>query len=930
MAYLSADGTSHTYWLNDARTGRLWHAESNAGNTRRLLGAAKTDGTRLAVKFEDTHKGNALTCEMSLDPRGSASFTIGGGDHTGIVEVAYPPRFEADIAGGELIFCNRSCGNRVPQNDNGYRNAKLVVYANTDASDMPWIGVVDPRRGDGLMWFYGTPWEALVFFQPDSAGRLWPQVGWFDSKGALAYERKVTLYLVPSGGYVAQAKLYRELVRGEGRLIPLRDRVARRPHVAWLRGAPIVWGTDGLKFARQAANYGIRRGVFIIAGGRPAPAEIEQMTRMGFLTSEYDSYTDFLEGPMAMQSDHVESAAYRKANGSPMEGWRTLDGTQFFNRSSAMARKTAQALLPAVLDRYPMTARFIDVTPSMHFIEDYHPDHSFTRRGDMENRIKLLSYFSEQGLVVGGEHGKAWTQPWLDYSEGPMSGSFYWLTKVGPLVPLSSRDEIDPKWQRYGHNWRLRIPIYDLVFHDSVVNTWYWGDSTDFLYNVAPELSDSKDLTTLLYGSVPLMWANNLGYGWDRNRGRFLQSYRQTCLFAEAVAFDEMLSHETLTDNRDVQRTRFASGAEAVVNFGVQPFQYAPLGGTTQTLSPGGFYARAKDVEQAQTIVDGTTVTFVNAPRFYLHESAGAPSPNAQGRGPLCVFQLNERQWNIVAGPGGPWRFDTNRMKGFPGIPNGRFFDINANGQILGAAPLTMREGVIETPALGHERLFALRADLGNDDVVIAPDEGDVADTAPVTLLCANPNLTMHYTLDGSDTSSTSPVYESPFPLVRSATLRARAFRGGEAAGHATSATLTFVRSLADTGVMRGGSGVKPVSMDLAGVRELRLRLTDAGDGLDYDTGVVANPLLEMTDGTTVSLTSLMPDQKRQRGPDPEIALGPFAIKDQLFGFGFSTHPMADYVYKLDAKAKRLDAFVGVNDRADAKGSVRFTFHGVY
>ncbi|MEU7474945.1 NPCBM/NEW2 domain-containing protein [Lentzea sp. NPDC042327] len=42
-------------------------------------------------------------------------------------------------------------------------------------------------------------------------------------------------------------------------------------------------------------------------------------------------------------------------------------------------------------------------------------------------------------------------------------------------------------------------------------------------------------------------------------------------------------------------------------------------------------------------------------------------------------------------------------------------------------------------------------------------------------------------------------------------------------------------RLLHDSGVVRGGDPARPVSVDTTGVRMLGLRVTDGGDGRDFD-----------------------------------------------------------------------------------------------
>jgi hypothetical protein len=108
---------------------------------------------------------------------------------------------------------------------------------------------------------------------------------------------------------------------------------------------------------------------------------------------------------------------------------------------------------------------------------------------------------------------------------------------------------------------QYRLPLWELVYHDSVVAHWYWGDYN----NKAPEVWDQRDLWNALYGTVP-MWmftAETL----DAKFERFMQSYRTTCPFADRVSRDEMLSHEWLTDDHTVQQTTWSSGVRMVVNF---------------------------------------------------------------------------------------------------------------------------------------------------------------------------------------------------------------------------------------------------------------------------------------------------------------------------------------------------------------------------
>ncbi|KAH0791529.1 Carbohydrate binding domain-containing protein [Histomonas meleagridis] len=104
--------------------------------------------------------------------------------------------------------------------------------------------------------------------------------------------------------------------------------------------------------------------------------------------------------------------------------------------------------------------------------ECYHP---ITHLQSMTSRIELLKYFheNEHGLLVtGSEDGKDYSIPYCYYFEGMMSpGSF--MTYSG----LSYYHEDIPWIQsRSMLNESLRVPLFELAFHDCVVSYWYWGD----------------------------------------------------------------------------------------------------------------------------------------------------------------------------------------------------------------------------------------------------------------------------------------------------------------------------------------------------------------------------------------------------------------------------------------------------------------------
>ena len=349
---------------------------------------------------------------------------------------------------------------------------------------------------------------------------------------------------------------------------------------------------------------------------------------LGYLTSKYDIYQDVMavkdESEIDIRAEWVPDNVVLKADGTRMTAWLTWDKKQFMKRCPAFWLRTAQKVIPRDLAERPYLGRFIDVTTAEGLYECYDPKHPLNNTEKRQLGIGLLAYVRSLGLVTGGEHGRWWAVPQLDYIEGMMSGgSTSWpagylrrpKSKDEPFIGPSGRPY--PKWEEYakwGIGHQYRVPLWELVFHDCIITTWYWGDSSDFLLVAAPEITAKKDAFNILYGTMPMMWANKEG-SWVKDRDSFLRTYRNTCKLHEIVAPAEMLSHEFLTPDRAAQRTRFSDGTEVVVNFGEQPYK-AKIGGKPRLLPQNGFAVKGPRIEQSLELVNGKPVTTVSTAGF--------------------------------------------------------------------------------------------------------------------------------------------------------------------------------------------------------------------------------------------------------------------------------------------------------------------------
>lgn len=651
------------FTVSDHRTGRTWTSERFAGVL--LTDACRISSSRMLVRIKEIASGLPATVEAAFTAPGVLRFKLGAPPDARFSRLAFPPRITSPCRDGAIVFTNRSCGQLLSQREAAnYPSLSLLSYGNLGL-DMPWVGLVDRSRGDGMMALLETPCDAAIDLATDRAGLAWPQVRWLPTFEKWGYTRVVSYRFIPSGGYVGLAREYRKYAAATGQLVALVAKARRLPAIARLRGAPSMWGfepaTDGrlgaATIARQMRAAGIGNAILNLATNVES-AQIAPMNRLGFLTGEYDNYDDLRDGPNGITTGPVKEQAIHLAGGGLARGWVNDDGSQMYRRSSAVAPRVAAEVVARTLKERPFTARFLDVSSAVDLMEDRNPARPYDRRGDLANRLSLYRTVRGLGLVVGGEHGKAWSVPVLDYAEGKLSGAFWWEMPAGYLRPPKSREDIKANYIRYGINPAVRIPLWELVFHDCVVSSWYWGDGPGFYHEVAPEMDDFQDLTTMLYGGVPLFWINNLGYGWNRNRPRLLESYAVTCKLHEAIGFDRMTGHQCLTTDGKVQATTWSSGARVVVNYDTVPRR---AGGAT--LAPLGFLASAPGIRQQRTTDGHTAVTTVDAPGYhYAQRGVTGPAGPFVLSGRAIAVRETARSWRIWTDAPGPITLNVHRL----------------------------------------------------------------------------------------------------------------------------------------------------------------------------------------------------------------------------------------------------------------------------
>lgn len=545
---------------------------------------AKVDGN--SITFTLLHSASTLTLAgtIQLDPE-KPEFTLTLASNGDLQQpLAFPGSIRSEPGDHLILALNE--GISYPVEDTAVEPRRFLTYCGHSYS-MPFWGSTSGERG--YMTIVETPDDAAIqMSRIDGKLTLTPE--WQPQCQRFGYPRRLRYIFFDQGGYVAMAKRYRSYAQQTGLFKTLEQKRRDNPNVDRLIGAVNVWFMDGnhTAMAKEMHALGIKR---MLWNGALPPQELAALNGLGLLTGRYDNYQDIVNPTDAATYKHPPQPWHAeawpkdlnfKANGDWRRAWRIDKPTGSFYCGMLCDKRAPEYAVRAITDdlsKRDYTARFIDTTTATPWNECYNSDHPMTRSDSRHWKMELLRTVSEQfKLVTGSETGHDAAVPYVHYFEGMLSLGQYRVPDAGRKM-ADIWDEVPATVRQFqlGHDYR--IPLWELVYHDCVVSHWYWGDYN----NKLPALWDKRDLFNILYGTAPMfLFKRNF---WEKNKDRFVQTYRNVCPVARSVGYSEMTDHRFLTPDRAVQQTTFANGTVITVNFGDTPYSL-PNGAV---VAPSGF-----------------------------------------------------------------------------------------------------------------------------------------------------------------------------------------------------------------------------------------------------------------------------------------------------------------------------------------------------
>ncbi|TKG05662.1 glycoside hydrolase [Vibrio sp. F13] len=328
------------------------------------------------------------------------------------------------------------------------------------------------------------------------------------------------------------------------------------------------------------------------------PNAVGLAKQSGYLVGTYDSYNTAIPAKLndnwltaQLPEPMRQSCAIELADGSLKKGFR---GNGFYlnpNCHLEYVKQRAQDIM-----RFGnFNSLFLDVDATAMAREDYRV--SIDSNGNTNDESDMLSAFnnrmkwlSEQpSLVLGSEDGNSLTTKGIAFAHGLETVGFGWTDKdmkenrqspyyLGRWYPDHKPDfffkpaEVKEPYKSLLFSPQYRIPLYQAVFHDEVINTHHWHSDSLKFTNVQAE----RDLTAMLYNTPPMVHlTRDEALSSSSQRIKALKHYQDGFEPMHEQLWDKQLvDSEWLDKSGDVQQTEFSDGSKIIANFSNKAFRY--------------------------------------------------------------------------------------------------------------------------------------------------------------------------------------------------------------------------------------------------------------------------------------------------------------------------------------------------------------------
>lgn len=469
-------------------------------------------------------------------------------------------------------------------------------FMGTAGAYMPWFGQVKDRAG--YIAICEQPWNAAYYTEHPAEGP-YTHVGirWEPSLGKMDYRRVMKYSFVKDCDYNDLCKIYRNYVIEKGRFKSLAEKAVKTPSIDQLIGSaflhkgiktqvmtnsdfydaenpdknnhltPFSVRTEEIKKFHELGveklylhldgwaepGYDNQHPDYLPAcekaGGWKAMKELsDTMHECGYLFGIHDQYRDYYYAAKTFD----ENFATRLADGTIPSHARWAGGSQTYLCATQAPFYVKRNFTEIMDNGIKLDCAYLDVFTCNEGDECSHPWHKMTRRECYEYRNACFEYLLSKGILPSSEEVNDWAIPSLVFCH------------YAPYDFMLDR----PGSPKKG----IPVPLFNLVYHDCLIEPW-----------MMDKVSEEEDymLYAVLNGGAPYLVRDG---AYQNTDGSFaggveitIEDQIKRCKVVsdlhEKVAKCEMVRHEMVDGNPEVQRTTFADGTVVTVDFQAQTYQ---------------------------------------------------------------------------------------------------------------------------------------------------------------------------------------------------------------------------------------------------------------------------------------------------------------------------------------------------------------------
>lgn len=469
-------------------------------------------------------------------------------------------------------------------------------FMGTAGAYMPWFGQVKDRAG--YIAICEQPWNAAYYTEHPAEGP-YTHVGirWEPSLGKMDYRRVMKYSFVKDCDYNDLCKIYRNYVIEKGRFKSLAEKAVKTPSIDQLIGSAFLH--NGIKTQvmtnsdfydaenpdknnhltpfsvrteeiKKFYELGVEKLYLHLdgwaepgydnqhpdylpacekAGGWKAMKELsDTMHECGYLFGIHDQYRDYYYAAKTFD----ENFATRLADGTIPSHARWAGGPQTYLCATQAPFYVKRNFTEIMDNGIKLDCAYLDVFTCNEGDECSHPWHKMTRRECYEYRNACFEYLLSKGILPSSEEVNDWAIPSLVFCH------------YAPYDFMLDR----PGSPKKG----IPVPLFNLVYHDCLIEPW-----------MMDKVSEEEDymLYAVLNGGAPYLVRDG---AYQNTDGSFaggveisIEDQIKRCKVVsdlhEKVAKCEMVRHEMVDGNPEVQRTTFADGTVVTVDFQAQIYQ---------------------------------------------------------------------------------------------------------------------------------------------------------------------------------------------------------------------------------------------------------------------------------------------------------------------------------------------------------------------